>query len=84
MDNFLNYKMIPIVPKTYIVDSFDIGFFNIDLKNSASFTVFLNYQGVRVNSIMMSLSGDDYKNWGNDDSYIYTFVAQKLGLTLNP
>ena len=32
----------------------------------------------------MTLSGDDYTNWGNDDNYIYEEIAAKLGLTLLP
>jgi hypothetical protein len=32
----------------------------------------------------LTLSGDDYTNWGTDDNYIYQEVAAKLGLTLLP
>jgi hypothetical protein len=32
----------------------------------------------------ITLSGDDYANWGNDDNYIYEQIAAKLGLTLLP
>jgi len=33
---------------------------------------------------MLTLSGDDYKNWGNDDTYILNYVCTKFGLTLAP
>ena len=29
----------------------------------------------------IKIEGDDYKKWGNDDSYISTFVLNKLGYT---
>ena len=32
----------------------------------------------------ITLSGDDYANWGSDDNYIYEQIASKLGLTLLP
>ena len=32
----------------------------------------------------VTLSGDDYTNWGTNDNYIYEEVAAKLGLTLLP
>jgi hypothetical protein len=32
----------------------------------------------------ITLSGDDYLAWGDDDSYLYEKVAEKLGLTLLP
>ena len=28
------------------------------------------------------LTGDDYKNWGNDDTYVNIFVCNKLGLNV--
>ena len=29
----------------------------------------------------ITIEGDDYKKWGSDDSYILTFVLNKLGYT---
>lgn len=33
---------------------------------------------------VVSLTGDDYANWNDDDTYLYTKLAEKLGLTLIP
>lgn len=33
-------------------------------------------------TVNMTLSGDDYTNWGNDDNYLVDYVVEKLGLTL--
>ena len=32
----------------------------------------------------ITLSGDDYSGWGDDDQYLYETLASKLGLTLLP
>jgi hypothetical protein len=49
--------------------------------------------GIQVPSAMMGpalmtgdllITGDDYAAWGDDDSYLYEKVAEKLGLTLLP
>lgn len=32
----------------------------------------------------ITLTGDDYTSWGDDDNYLYEKVAEKLGLTLIP
>jgi len=33
---------------------------------------------------IVRMDGDDYKNWGNDDSYLIEFLSNKLGLTYYP
>lgn len=30
----------------------------------------------------LTLEGDAYAAWGNDDDYLYTYTAQQLGLTI--
>ena len=32
----------------------------------------------------ITLTGEDYAAWGDDDNYLYEKVAEKLGLTLIP
>lgn len=32
----------------------------------------------------ITLTGEDYAAWGDDDNYLYQEVAEKLGLTLIP
>ena len=58
--------------------------FNMNLKNSVSFQVFVFNNSQQLYSTQIILSGDDYKNWGTDDDYIVNYVAKKLGLTVNP
>jgi len=43
-----------------------------------------HYTIMFFNSQSLTLKGDDYKAWSNDDSYLYTYVANKLGYTVAP
>ena len=38
--------------------------------------------GVIVLSTNVEISGDDYLSWANDDTYIYNYVAAKLGVVV--
>jgi hypothetical protein len=35
-----------------------------------------------IDTLFVSLSGEEYTNWGKEDSYILNTVCQKLGFTL--
>lgn len=37
-----------------------------------------------ISTINIDLSGDDYSNWGNDDTYLLTYVSNKLQITPIP
>ena len=39
---------------------------------------------VIVLSTNVEISGDDYLSWSNDDTYIYNYVATKLGVVVRP
>ena len=39
---------------------------------------------VIVLSTNIEISGDDYLAWANDDTYIYNYVAAKLGVVVRP
>jgi hypothetical protein len=44
----------------------------------------ISSNGKPIRSQLVNLTGDDYKAWSNDDSYLYTYVANKLGYTIAP
>jgi hypothetical protein len=48
------------------------------------FVTIKSSSGKMISSKSISLKGDDYKAWSNDDSYLYTYVAKKLGYTIAP
>lgn len=53
----------------------------LNLNKYATFSVeLLNDKNVIVKKVI-TLSGDDYTNWGNDDSYITNYAAKNIGYT---
>jgi len=71
------------VISTATITSFDIDGIEIKLFTSAKIRVNLfGADEQRVDIRYVSLIGNDYVNWGNDDQYIITFVANALGFTI--
>ena len=55
---------------------------NIQLGQSVRFPVrLLDSNSNLLNIEFVEVSGDDYSNWGTDDSYINNLILTKLGLT---
>ena len=76
-----------IEAKVYItqteVASFTVEVNKINLFESASFHIKLfTATGSYYNSLFMDLSGDEYKNWSNDDNYIRDLIVKKYGFIL--
>ena len=44
----------------------------------------ISSNGNTICSQMVNITGDDYKAWSSDDSYLYKYVANKLGYTIAP
>jgi len=62
---------------------FEVESINVQLFSTAIICVNLfNQDGYRVKVERITLSGDNYTNWGNDDQYILMFVATSLGYTV--
>ena len=57
-------------------------YFQMNLNVSATFTVFVFNHNQQLYTKQITLAGDDYKNWGNDDTYLVNYVAKQLGLTI--
>ena len=89
-----NYKMssagnINIDPSTITdvktITSFRVSINGLELFSSVSLRVeLLGQEGGLLDIRYVVLTGDDYLNWKNDDNYIITTVAQKLGFVLAP
>ena len=81
--NNLNVNIVPqdiVTTKTVsFVELIDI---RIKLYENVQLNVLLkNSSGNLVDVKHLTLTGDDYKNWGNDDNYIISKVLEKLGFT---
>jgi hypothetical protein len=80
-------SIVPIISNNYNVpiDGFRLDYvFQMQLGVSATFTVFLTHKGQQMYSKQITMSGDDYKKWGNDDEYVQQYVAKQLGFTIAP
>jgi hypothetical protein len=72
------------IVSTVTVSSFSVSVTNVIVFNSATLNVCLfNTDNNLVNVFPLTLSGDDYTNWGGDDTYLYQYVANKMGYTLS-
>ena len=68
---------------THLITSFEVSIRNIQLNTSAMIEVRLfNDKNELFKIEILNLEGDDYKLWSNDDSFIYSYVANQLSLTL--
>lgn len=60
----------------------EIGEGSIQLDLKARFPVkLLDENGNMVHFEFVTLEGDDYAAWTNDDSYVTNFILNKLGIT---
>ncbi len=67
--------------KTVQILGFSVSVINVELYKSARLGVHISCKSgsTYFNDYKeIILSGTDYENWSNDDSYITTFVASKL------
>ena len=67
--------------KTVKILGFSVSVINVELYKSARLGVHISCKSgsIYFNDYKeIRLSGTDYENWSNDDSYITTFVASKL------
>jgi hypothetical protein len=70
-----------VVTKT--VSGFRVIINSIVLNKSADLLVELyDSSGNFLNVQLITMSGTDYKNWKDDDNYVYTYVAEKLGYNI--
>jgi hypothetical protein len=79
---------VPVVltqynPPIRYINSFTYTVRSFELSVQITFSVFLyDENGQYLDNSIVTLSGDEYTAWGNDDSYIKIYIANKLGLTL--
>jgi hypothetical protein len=77
-------SIIPYIQTTTrTITSFNVIVNSITLFSSANLLV-SNYDesGQFVNAVNLIMDGNDYAQWGGDDSYVVNWVAIQLGYTL--
>jgi hypothetical protein len=66
------------------VASFYVQLVDLALFTSATFKVIsLDASGLALKTDILTMSTDEYHQWNSDDTFVFRFVAQKLGYTLD-
>lgn len=72
----------PLVTNPPIIYGFNYTVQSFQLNTQITFNVILvDQNGTPLSVSQVSLSGDDYKAWGNNDSYVENYICTALGLT---
>jgi hypothetical protein len=64
----------------FIINNINISIIDLDLGNSVNVACLLKENDTLVETKILIISGEEYKNWGNSDNYIENLVLNKLGL----
>jgi len=81
-DSNRDISITPItVTTTTVIDKFVIQRVEVKLKESAGIMIDLvdntgNYAGTRY----LTMSGEDYANWGSDDDYLINWIKNNLNV----
>jgi len=70
---------------TKTITRFTLDISKMTLNSSASFRVsFFDANDKYIDATNVTLEGQAYLDWGNDDQYVINYVAAELGFTLLP
>ena len=84
MSNFVSVVPTKFATPQY-VHRFSYSVSSFDLFSQITFVVFLyDANNTLLSTSNVTLSGECYKLWGDDDNYILNYISSKLGLTLIP
>jgi hypothetical protein len=67
--------------KTNTINKVMIRIMNVDLFNSISVCASLFENKTLVDNKVFKIEGEEYSNWGTDDTYIVDLILTKLGMT---
>ena len=74
-----------VITEVKTITNFRLSTQDLQLFTSVTFRVeLLSDVGNLIDLKYVVISGDDYKNWNNDDQYIINKVAEKLGFVVKP
>ena len=78
----LNVKISNLtLTKTSVIDNIRIRVIGLDLFKSVSVYVLLMCGNTYIDTKNFTLTGTDYTNWGNDDTYITNYIMNALNTT---
>ena len=72
-------------PVVKVAKSLYIGFITVDAFTNAWYNVILKDEKEEVVlSEVITMTPEEYSQWGNSDEYIVTLTCQKLGVVIKP
>ena len=85
----MNQPNVPIQPATEtttkVITSFTVNVMRLELFQSVTVNAMLyGADGNFIEVKTLTLSGQDYLDWNNNDQYLIDKVAEKLGFTIAP
>ena len=80
--SFVPVVSSPYEPNPKYINSFSYSVNELQLSKQITFNVVLFDQNkLPLCAQLVTMGGEDYANWGSDDSYVIHFICSKLGLT---
>lgn len=67
--------------KISIINNVDIRITGLDLGKSVNVNAIMKHDEQFIKSADITISGEEYDQWGNDDAYLENIVLHKLGLS---
>ena len=73
----------PLYPIPPMIDSFRYTVNTLELNSYIIFNVIpLDINGTPLKVEQVTIAGEDYLNWGNNDQYVINYICTSLGYTL--
>jgi hypothetical protein len=76
----VNVNDTPYV-KSNTINNIKIRIMSVELFNSISICASLFENNNLLDNKIFKIEGEEYKDWGNDDTYIIDLILSKLGMT---
>lgn len=67
--------------QSFVINNVDIKVIDLNLGYSVDVACMKKQDNILVSTTMFNISGDEYKAWGNNDTYLEDIILNKLGLT---
>ena len=67
--------------KVLVINNVEMRIINLALGNYVDVNAVLKQDNNFVSSQNFRIQGEEYTNWGSDDTYLENLILQKLGLT---
>ena len=67
--------------QTSIINNIQINILKVELFKGITLAINLLSNNKIIDNKIMTITGDEYTKWGNDDNYIINLVLSKLNLT---